>query len=221
MKLRLFGVLLLAFAVLISGCGKSEKKEETVKETTEQSETAQQPGMTDTSGLEIEIAKVNKAIESLPEVGDKLIELSNEPNENKNQQQAMDDMLAQLGEVGKKYGFANGQEIISYVDFIVQIASMQMMMNNMDSILNELPDEQKNSPQVQQSIKDLKDKYEEAKKQYGDEVFSVISENQAKINNFFQKMQAMQAKQAQQQAQQQAEKFPQLKKDAQKDTATK
>ncbi|MCD6594228.1 hypothetical protein J7L68_00945 [bacterium] len=213
MKMRSLALVLVILAILIAGCGKGKKEEKTTEQTTTTTTTS-----TDTTGPKIEAGKLSKTIDALSEVGDQLVELNKNPNKPQNQQEAVTQMMTTMDKVAKKNGLTDGKELISYVDFIVQISSMQSTVENLDSVLEQLPPDQRNSPDVQKSIENLKTKYEDAKKQYGKEVFTIISNNKVKIKAFFDKLQSMRAQPGQAQAQQ-PKKFQQVKtKPSQKPT---
>lgn len=204
MKMRNLALVMVILAVFLSGCGK--KKEE---KTTEQPNTTATT-QTDNTGPKIEADKLAKAIDVLPQFGNELIALNNDQNKPQNQQEALEQMTTAMDKIAKNNGFTDGKELISYVDFIVQISSIQNTVDNLDSILSQLPPDKQNSPEVQNSVKNLKDKYEDIRKQYGDEILSMVSKNKAKIQNFFDQLQSIRNQQAQAQPQG-SKKFQQIK----------
>ena len=209
MKLFRIVVVGLVAVALLGGCSKSKKSEE-AKSTT-QTQTA--GAKSDTAGAEqtVQVAKINKTVEALPDVAQKFRELGEKPQP-QDQQQAVNDMMMAMDEVAKKHGLSDGQELLAYMDFIVQLSSMQKTMNNLDSILNAMPPDQRNSPQVQQSVQQLKDNYNAIKQKYGDSVLVAVEKNTNKIDKFLDDLDKIR----QEQAAKQQEKFQNVKQKAQK-----
>ena len=200
--MKLFKLAVMGFVVagLLAGCSKSKKAENQTKTTTAQTQQAA-AGTTGTQAEKtVEVAKIKKAVEALPEVAQKFRELSEKP-QSTDQQKAVNDMMMAMDEVGKKHGFSDGQELLNYIDFIVQLSSMQRTLNNLDSLLNAMPSDRSNSPEVQQSVQQLKDNYKQIKEKYGDSVLVAVKNSEAQIDTFLNTLDQIRAEQAAKQQQ--------------------
>ncbi|MCD6531186.1 hypothetical protein J7K99_01925, partial [bacterium] len=101
MKLFRIVVVGLVAVALLGGCSKSKKSEE-AKSTAQTQTTGVK---SDTAGAEqtVQVAKINRTVEALPDVAQKFKELGEKPQP-QDQQQAVNDMMMAMDEVAKKHG---------------------------------------------------------------------------------------------------------------------
>ncbi len=208
MKLFRIAVVGLIAVAFLGGCSKGQKSQE---KTTQQATAKASAGSTATQQEQtVQVAKINKLADALPDIAQKVRELGNKPQP-ANQQEANNQMMMAMDEVAKKHGFSDGQELLAYLDFVVQVMTMEKTMNNLDSILNAMPPDQRNSDNVKKSVEQLKENYKKFKEQYGDSVLQAVKNNMGKIEKFLDDLDKIR----QEQMAKQQEKFQNVKQKAQ------
>jgi len=217
MKLRLTVILLVVFAILISGCGKNKKEEEKTAE----SETPVTTTTTTTQQVpEINTAKVKQAIGAFPDFSSKIKEISSQdvPTTQEDMEAMQKKNLDEMETFAKSKGFDNMQDFYTYMSVIIYLYQLHETANNLDSLLAQLPAEQRESDETKQGVEELKKKYAEAKVTYGDSIFNIVINNKSKIETFFLEQQQIQAQQMSKFGQPQAQVQPAQQAAAQKTT---
>ena len=182
----MLAVLVIALALLVSGCGKKkEEQAQTTTDTTMVQAGAQQPALP-----KLDMAKAPKAIECFDEFTKFVEKLAAKPQPKTPDEQKKqgDEALAVANKLAQKYGFADMTELSEYIGIIVQVSISEQMMAEMDK----LPPDQKNSPQAQMQAQSVKTQLEQIKAAYGEGLFKLVHDNSAKIQAFLQKQMALQ-----------------------------
>jgi len=201
MKIRMTVLLLVAIALLLSGCGKGKEEQKT--ETAEQTAQTTQ-GMPQMELPKIETSKLQKAVESLPDFCALIEKFTGmpQPKDQAEAQERTNDMVAQFEGLAKKVGLENAEEYGTYIGVILQIAFGEEEIRNAEQMVAQLPEDQKS--QMQAQIQYMRSQYDLMKANYGDEAFKIIANNRAKVDVFIALQKKIQAQQmaAQQQMQQ-------------------
>ena len=182
MRLRIFVAVVAGFFILLAGCGKGSK-EEAGGASQAVSQKPQVP--------QVEPGKVSKAIAALDEFGRMLAEFRSmpQPKDQKEAQARAEKITAQADRLAHKYGFQDSDELSRYVSVVVQTAILQEAMDNLDAQLAKLPEDQRNSPQVQKNVQNFKTQYRQAREAYGDSVFAIVKNNIARVDSFIRSQQ--------------------------------
>ncbi len=218
MKLRFAVILLAVFAILIAGCGKSKKEEEKTAEV----ETSVTTTTTTQQVPEIKAAKVEQAISAFPSFSVKIKEISSQdvPTTQEDMEAMQKKNLDEMEAFAKLKGFDNMQDFYTYMSVIIYLYQLHETANNLDSLLAQLPAEQRESDDTKQGVEELKKKYAEAKVTYGDSIFNIVIRNKTKIEAFFLEQQQIQAQQMSKFGQPQTQVQPSQQAAAQKPTQT-
>ncbi len=209
MNIKKLAPIVVLIAILITGCGKSNKEQKAPNaepaKTAAQQPSAQQASTKQQQFPKLEAAKVTKAIAALDDFSALVKKFQNKPKpttqeEMQNQQQ---EAMTEMGKMATKYGFQNGEELATYINGIIQFTLMEQTKKSMGEQLANMPDEQKNSEQMQSQIQKFNTQYETVKKTLGDDVIKIINKNSAKLDKFIKEQQAIQ--QAQQRQMQQTQ----------------
>ncbi|MCD6417485.1 hypothetical protein J7M00_01720 [bacterium] len=206
MNIRNLVLVAVIVSILFAGCGKSEKQE-TAKNTKQEAvqTQAQQTAVQQPQFPKLEAAKVGKAIDALDDFT-KLVrdfQKKPKPTTQEEMQAQTQEAMTEMNKMAAKYGFQNGDELGTYIGGIIQYTLIEQSKKAMDSQLASMPDDQKNSPQMQAQIQNFNSQYEAMKKSLGEDVIKIIDKNRDKIQKFLDEQNAIQ--QAQQQKMQQAQ----------------
>jgi len=204
MNIRNLVLVAVVVAVLFAGCGQGTKQE-TAKNTKQEAVQTQQTAAQQPQFPKLEAAKVGKAIDALDDFT-KLVkdfQKKPKPTTQEEMQAQTQEAMTEMNKMAAKYGFQNGDELGTYIGGIIQYTLIEQSKKAMDSQLASMPDDQKNSPQMQAQIQNFNSQYEAMKKSLGEDVIKIIDKNKDKIQKFIDEQNAIQ--QAQQQKMQQAQ----------------
>ena len=204
MNIRNLVLVAVIVSILFAGCGKSEKQE-TAQTTKQEAMNAQQGTVQQPQFPKLEAGKVAKAIDALEDFT-KLVkdfQKKPKPTTQEEMQAQTQEAMTEMNKMAAKYGFQNGDELGTYIGGIIQYTLIEQSKKAMDSQLASMPDDQKNSPQMQAQIQNFNSQYEAMKKSLGEDVIKIIDKNKDKIQKFIDEQNAIQ--QAQQQKMQQAQ----------------
>lgn len=191
--------LLVVLALLLSGCGKGKKEES--GQTTEQTATAtqaqqssQQPQM---QLPKLEPKKVQKAIDALDDFSKLIKSFQNKPQPSTPEelQKSNEEAMAEIGKLAQRSGFDSAEEQLVYTSTIIQIALLQQAKKSMEAQMPNLPEDQKNSPQMQAQIQNINSQYAQLKNTYSKDIFDIIDKNMDKIDGFIKQQQQLQMQQ--------------------------
>ncbi len=183
MKLRIAVALLLSLSLLFCGC---EKIKEKFGKKDADTTAVQTDSLDTTAAPQIDAAKVTKAIANLPEFSKRIIELSKLPQPTN--PDSMDPKtlaaITRFDSLAKANGFIDLQDWNNYVGFVLQVHQMTEMYNNPQLVLENIPADQRSTPDAKAIVDQFKANYEQAKKQIGDPIFAEINASAQKINAF-------------------------------------
>lgn len=203
MIVRTLLAAIIVFALLFAGCGKKEEDAKTPD--------VEQPAQTQPSGQQqMQLPKINaaqtaKVIESLDEFTGlvKKFQGKAKPTNPADAQKQTQEILGEVNGLAQKYGFKDGDEYSVCLAAIIQVSMVDKANQSLEQQIAQLPEAQRNSPEMQAQVQNIKDQHKQLKDNFGDDVFKVVRDNDAKINAFIQQQQMMQQQQMQQQQMQQ------------------